>query len=145
MTLTDEQIEYIDTNLKFYGVASTDLRADLLDHICVFIEEREFTDFSTAYAEALQKFGGYTAMCSLEHEAYLQVSFLKMIRLKKLFYVNAFTSLAILISGGLFKIFHWPGAMVLLFVGILLVIFIVMPLYFYQRFQSSKRKLYNHR
>lgn len=143
MTLTDEQIEYIDTNLKFYGVASGELRGDLLDHMCTFIEEGNFTDFDTAYAEALKKFGGYTAMSGLQHETYLQVSFLKMIKRKKIFYISSFVTVAIIITGCLFKLFHWPGAMVLIFLGILSVIFIVAPLYFYQRFESSKSKLYN--
>jgi uncharacterized membrane protein len=144
MILTDEHIKYIDTNLKFYGVASAELRGDLLDHMCTYIEEGDFSDFDTAYAEALKKFGGYTAMSGLQHETYLQVSFLKMIKRKKILYISSFVTVAVIIAGGLFKLFHWPGAMVLIFLGILSVIFIVTPLYFYQRFQSSKNKLYNH-
>lgn len=143
MILNDEQIEYIDTNLKFYGVASAELRGDLLDHMCTYIEEGNFSDFDTAYAEALKNFGGYTAMSGIQHETYLQVSFLKMIKRKRLFYIAVFITLAFLVTGALFKIFHWPGAMILLFLGILFIICIVMPLYFYQRFQTSKNKLYN--
>lgn len=142
MILTDEQIEYIDTNLKFYGVASEELRNDLLDHICTYIEENDFPDFETAYREALQKFGGYAAMGSIQRETYLQVTFRKVIRQKIMLYCSGVLS-ALLFSAGLFfKMMHWKGGNILLGCSFLIATIIILPLYFYQRYRTSVTKLY---
>lgn len=38
MTLTDLNISYIETNLKFYGINDQNLKEDFMDHICTHIE-----------------------------------------------------------------------------------------------------------
>lgn len=143
MTLTEQQIEYIATNLKFYGIASEELRNDVLDHVCTYIEEGSFTDFEEAYKEALQKFGGYAAMGNLQRETYLQVTFRQAMQRKKVLYITALIASALFLTGSLFKLFHWPGAMIMLFFSFVTIILIVLPLYFYQRFKSKENKLYN--
>jgi hypothetical protein len=143
MILTDEQIEYIDTNLKLYGIASEELRNDVLDHMCTYMEENDFPDFDTAYQEALQKFGGYAAMGNLQKETYLQVTVKRVLQQKKILYICTLTATMLSLTGLLFKVFHWPGAMVLLFLGIAAIILIVLPLYFYQQYRNAENKLYN--
>ena len=144
MILTNEQIAYIETNLKFYGIASEELRNDLLDHICAYIEENEFPDFETAYKEALQKFGGYVAMESLQREINLQVTVKKIIRHKKMLYSFSFISALLFFSGLFLKMFYWRGANVLLGSGLLVMITVVLPVYFYRRYRRTENKLYNH-
>lgn len=144
MILTEQQIEYIDTNLKFYGVASEELRNDVLDHMCSYIEENDFPDFETAYKEALQKFGGYAGVSSIQRETYLQVSFRKAIKRQKLLSFFCFASAMLFAIGFFFRLFHWKGAGVILGSSILLLIIVVLPLYFYQRYRNTENKLYNH-
>lgn len=142
MTLTEEQIEYIANNLELYGVASGELREDLLDHICTFIETGDFTDFDAAYAQAMEQFGGHHAMSSIQRETYLQVSFRKALRRKRTLLILGLAASMLFMTGVLFKVFHWPGAMILLALGFLIVILLLLPLYFWQRYKSTERRLY---
>lgn len=140
MILTEEQIEYISTNLEFYGIASEELRNDVLDHICTHIETGNFEDFETAYKDALQKFGGYSAMGTIQRETYLMVTFKKNLRRQKLVYLSGFIALSLMCIGILFKLFHWPGANILLFCGFLMLAFGFLPLFFYQRYKQYYKK-----
>jgi hypothetical protein len=45
MTLTDNNINYIATNLEFYEIKDVDLKEDLIDHICTHIECYNGTDW----------------------------------------------------------------------------------------------------
>jgi hypothetical protein len=142
MTLTEEQIAYIANNLELYGVASGELREDLLDHICTFIETGDFTDFDEAYAKAMEQFGGHHAMSSIQRETYLQVDFRKALRRKRTLLILGLAASMLFMTGVLFKVFHWPGAMILLGLGFLVVILLLLPLYFWQRYKSTERRLY---
>jgi len=57
MTLTDNNINYIATNLEFYEIKDVDLKEDLIDHICTHIECYNGTDFEKAYQEAIENLG----------------------------------------------------------------------------------------
>ena len=140
MNLTEEQIEYISTNLEFYGISSDELREDLLDHICTHIETSDETDFDTAYNEALQKFGGYAGMGKVERDTYLMVSFRSNLRRQKIVYILGFFATFIMVLGILFKLMHWPGASIMLFTGFLILLFGYLPLYFYQRYKLFYNK-----
>lgn len=143
MILTEQQIGYISTNLEFYGIASEDLRNDMLDHICTYIEEGNFADFDTAYASAIAKFGGYAGMGSLQRETTLQVSVPKYLKRKKVFFITGFVASTLATIGFLFKVMHWPGASIMLILGLATFIFAVIPLWFYQKYKSEERKIYN--
>ncbi|WP_245594742.1 hypothetical protein [Flavobacterium limnosediminis] len=140
MILTDNQIEYIEANLKFYGVASEALREDLLDHICTFIETGDFTDFETAYRGALQRFGGYSALGSLQKETHYQLYEKKNIRRKRVVYFSGFLAAFLLSTGVLFKLFHWPFAGIILFSGFIALNLILLPVLFYERYKNAIQK-----
>ena len=140
MNLTDKQIDYIATTLEFYGINSDELKEDLLDHICTHIESSNYTDFDTAYNEAILKFGGYSAMGKIERDTYLMVTFKKNLRRQKLVYIFGFISMFALLLGMLFKIMHWPGASIMLLIGFIVSLFGYLPLYFYQRYKVFYRK-----
>ena len=140
MILTDQQIEYISNNLKFYGIKSDELRNDVLDHICTFIENETFEDFETAYKEAIKNFGGYNEMRMMETETYLLTSFRKNMFRRRLLYIFGFLSLNSVFSGMLFKLMHWPGASIILFSGFLLLIFIFLPIAFYHKYKTVYQK-----
>ncbi len=140
MILTDEQIDYISASLEFHGITTEELRNDLLDHICTYIETTNCIDFETAYKEALMKFGGYSGMGKLERDTYHLVTFKSSIRRQKFVYIFGFLASFIMILGVLFKIMHWPWASIILFSGFLLLLFGYLPLYFYQRYKLFYRK-----
>jgi hypothetical protein len=57
-----------------------------------------------------------------------------------LLHISGFVGLAFTTVGSLFKIMHWPGASVLLMVGMGTLAFIYVPIYFYKRYQTSANK-----
>ena len=137
MILKDQHIEFIENNLKLYGVKSKDLREDLLDHICTYIETNDSQDFDSLYQEALQKFGGYTSFQNLQLETNLQKFAQQAIRLKRVLHLVSTITVLLIIIGILFKVMHWPYATILLFSGCIVFILIVIPTYFYDRYKSS--------
>ena len=46
MELSEKHIAFIENNLTLYGVENKDLREDLLDHICTYIEHQNSDDFA---------------------------------------------------------------------------------------------------
>jgi hypothetical protein len=137
MILTDKHIEFIENNLKLYGVKSKDLREDLLDHICTYIETNESQDFDSLYQEALQKFGGYSSFQNLQLETNLQKFAQHTIRLKHALHLVSTIAVLLIMTGLLFKVMHWPYATILLFSGCVVFILVVIPTYFYDRYKSS--------
>jgi hypothetical protein len=57
-TLTDEQIDYVIADLHTHGIRLEGLRDNLLDHICILVEERlaEGGEFEQLYAEIIPTF-----------------------------------------------------------------------------------------
>ncbi|MFD1062722.1 hypothetical protein ACFQ1Q_05645 [Winogradskyella litorisediminis] len=141
MNLTDQHIEYIERNLKLYGIKSKELKEDLLDHICTYIENANSGDFDKLYQEALQKFGGYSSFQNLQLETNLQKFAAKAIILKRFLNGSGAFSALFIATGVLFKWMHWPFASILLFSGFIILILIVIPLFFYDRYKSSTHKI----
>lgn len=61
-------------------------------------------------------------------------------RNEALMHIAGFVGLAFTTVGSLFKIMHWPGASVLLMVGMGTLAFIYVPVYFYKKYQVSANK-----
>ncbi|WP_294822173.1 hypothetical protein [uncultured Flavobacterium sp.] len=140
MILTDDQVAYIATNLQFYGIASKELRADVLDHICTHIETGDFEDFDMAYNSAIQQFGGYQAIGSMERDRYLMVSLKSSLWRQKLINVSGCISSSMICIGILFKFMHWPGASLIFFLGCIVLITAFLPLFFYHRYKNYYKK-----
>lgn len=63
-SIGDKQIDFIESHLKKNGITRTDLRNDLIDHICCCIQERmNFgTDFQSAFTATIENFGNLRAI-----------------------------------------------------------------------------------
>ena len=140
MKLTDRHIDYINNNLRLYGVKSEPLREDLLDHICTYIENQESDDFEKLYQDALHEFGGYASFQNLQLETNFQKFASQSLIRKKILFSAATIALLSIFIGSLFKIMHWPFASILLFVGFMILLIIVIPLFFYDRYKSVIHK-----
>lgn len=57
-----------------------------------------------------------------------------------LMHISGFAGITATTLGVLFKIMHWPGAMVILNSGILILAFLYVPMYFYAKYRSSVNK-----
>ena len=140
MQLEEEHIEFIEKNLKLYGVKSESLREDLVDHICTFIENQDSNDFDALYQGALQKFGGYASFQNLQLETNFQKFNKERVVLNRLKITLGFTMVLLLVLGMLFKIMHWPYASSFLTGAILVFAFLLLPVLFYARYKRSIHK-----
>ncbi|WP_299333250.1 hypothetical protein [uncultured Psychroserpens sp.] len=141
MILSEQQIEFIEKNLILYGVESKDLREDVLDHICTYIEAKESGDFDSLYQEALQKFGGYASFQNLQRETNMQKFAREIITINKLKFSAGFIVIFLLIMSLVFQMMQWPYANIWLLGAILISILVILPIHFYSRYKKSIHKI----
>ena len=140
MRLSDQNIDYITTNLELYGLKNQDLKEDILDHICTYLENEEQLSFDEAYKIAIQQFGGYLSITQIQQEANAQLYFKSAKNRNRVLIILEFITAFIIITGSLFKIMHWPYAGILIFSGFLFLICITLPLYFYNKYKEQTLK-----
>lgn len=136
MRLTQQDIEFIGNDLLNRGITESDLANSLTDHICCYIENSNENDFTSAYSNALEKFGNDELLKIQE-----QIQFINNINkekiMKKSMFVLGYISLFLVSTGMLFKVQHWPGAAVMLVLGVVLLNFGFLPMYFMDRYKRS--------
>ncbi|APX98801.1 GldL-related protein [Lacinutrix venerupis] len=140
MQIEEEHIRFIENSLKLYGINSQDLKEDLVDHICSYIESRESNNFNELYKEAIQKFGGYSSFQNLQLETNFQKFSKKAKVVNVLKFIVGLIMVILLVIGFLFKIMHWPYANAMLIVAILLFAFLLIPLLFYSKHKKIRYK-----
>jgi hypothetical protein len=141
MKLTDENLNYIKTNLTFYGISDETIREDLLDHICTHIECFNGNDFDKAYQEAIENLGGYTAFQLMQIEINEKKLIQSFLTRKRAFYLTSTFNIMLLALGFLFKLNKWPFSSILLASGFGILIFITIPFAFYNKYKHSTQKL----
>jgi len=136
MELSIEQIDFIHADIQDKGITMPELADSLTDHICCAIEEGIDTDFNTAYTNALVAFG-QVELASIQDETIYLLTYKKQIIMKKLMFILAYVAIVLCGTGILFKIQHWPGANMMTTLGILLLNFGYLPLYFHDRYKKA--------
>ncbi len=129
--ITDQHIDYILDDIRRNGIETEDLQFNLLDHICCLAEQslREGDDFESFYRQTIKQF--YTKeLRELEEETILLLTFKNYFMMKKIMIAGGALSVIAFLTGSFFKIMHWPGASLLITLGILLMCFIFLPLVF---------------
>lgn len=136
MELTTSQITYIKHDLHKRGIAIQDLADSLLDHICCVLEDSPETDFHQAYNKAVEAFGE-EGIQKVQEETLLLLILKKDLTMKKTMFVLGYIAVFLSTTGLLFKLQHWPGAAVMLTLGIALLNFGFLPMYFYGRYKKA--------
>ena len=130
-TLSEQQVDYILRDIKSRGVEMEDLQVSLLDHICCIIE-REFEpdgDFESFYRKTISKFFK-KELREIEEETILLLTFKNYYAMRKTMIITGTVSVVGFTVGSFFKIMHWPGANVMLLLGIAIASLIFLPLLF---------------
>jgi hypothetical protein len=140
MIITDRNIEYIETNLSFYGITDVVLKEDLLDHICTHIENYKLETFELAYKEAIETFGGYATMQIVQKEKDEKKLIQSFLARKRAFYLVSSFNIMLLALGFLFKLNQWPYSSILLATGFSILIFITIPFASYNKYKRSYQK-----
>jgi len=128
-SLTDKQIDYILSDIRARGVEMESLQQDLLDHVCCIIENNLEVggDFEGFYATAIKTFYK-NELREIEEETISLLTFKHYYTMKKIMIGSGGVAVLTFILGSLFKIMHWQGATILLFVAIISVCFGFLPL-----------------
>lgn len=129
--LSDEQIDYIFSDISAHGVEMESLQQNLVDHVCCIIERdlEENGDFESFYQKTIKTFYK-DALWEIEEETLQLLIFKNYYTMKKIMIVSGMISVFGFIAGAIFKVMHWPGANALLLFSILLMCFIFLPVLF---------------
>lgn len=141
-SVNDQQIDYILNDIRRRGVEMEDLQSNLLDHICCIIEQNLESDgnFEDFYNKTIPKFFKHE-LWEIEEETILLLTYKNYYTMKKAMIYGGVFSLALIAMGTAFKIFHWPGASLMLLLGFLILSFIFFPSALYLNYSAAKKSL----
>ena len=137
----DDNYERIKADLAGLGLTCDRLIDDVLDHVCCMVEEYmdAGNDFESSYSLVLESIGD-KRLPEIQHQTFLNLD-KKYQRMKNFTYIFGLSSALLTIIGAFFKKMHWPGASILVTVGIVMLVLVFLPLYFItkQREQVEKK------
>ena len=136
----DDNYERIKADLVRLGLTYDRLLDDLLDHICCMVEENmeEGEDFESSYSHVLGSIGE-NRLSEIQHQTLLNLD-KKFQRMKKFTYVFGLSTAALTIIGSLFKRMHWPGAGIMITVGLASIVLVFLPLYFITSYREQAER-----
>jgi len=136
----DDNYERIKVDLVSRGLTCDRLIDDLLDHVCCMVEEdmNAGNDFESSYDRVLGSIGE-KQLIAIQHQTLLLLD-KKFQRMKNFTYLFGLSTALIAILGAFFKKMHWPGAGLLITVGIALVVLVFLPLYFIINYREQTEK-----
>ena len=129
--LSDKQLDFILSDIKNRGVQMEDLQVNLLDHICCIIEEelKPEDDFYKFYNQLILRFFN-KELKEIEDEAVLLLTNKNYYEMKKAMITSGSISVILLMTGSFFKLMHWPGAGIMLVLGVAFISLLFLPLLF---------------
>ena len=139
LSLTEEQITFIENDIKVRGITSPDLSIDLLDHICCLIENEldEYRNFETVYQQTLLLFGE-KGLKEIQDETNRLLTFKHYYFMNSTMKISGYVSSMLILIGSFFKFQHWPGANVMIVVGVFFLATLFLPLLFILKFKSTE-------
>lgn len=137
--LSEAQIEFILDDIRRDGIELEDLQLNLLDHICCIIEQELEAngDFEHFYQQTKRRFYNHR-LAELEEETYLLLTFKHYYAMKKLMIGSGIFAASVFSLGIFFKFMYWPGASIMIVVGIVLFSLLFLPLYFTLKIKEEK-------
>lgn len=129
--ISDQQIDFILNDISARGIEMESLQQNLLDHICCIIEHdlEEHGDFERFYQKTVKTFYK-DALWEIEEETLKLLIFKNYYTMKKTMIVSGTFSAAVMSLGIFFKFMHWPGASILIILGIAVSSLLFLPLLF---------------
>lgn len=139
--LSEKQIDYILNDIKVRGVEMEDLQLNLLDHVCCIIEyELEpGGNFETFYHQTIPRFFK-NELKEIEEETTLLLTFKHYYAMKKTMNTVGMIASIGIVLGAIFRFQHWPGANVMLLLGVILFSFVFLPIMFTLKLRESKER-----
>jgi len=126
--ITDENIDFILEDLRRHGIKTESLQLNLLDHICIIIEENldEHGDFERFYADAIKSFY-QKELSELENETNYLLYQSNFVMKKAMIISGAFSAVGF-IAGSFSKIMLFRITDFLLLISFLSFVLVFLPL-----------------
>ena len=142
MSLDSKQIKQIESDVESARITLNNLQHELVDHICCEVEHAMQTgkSFEDAYTKIKEQTGIKVLQKIQENTLYLIDKNYAL--MKTTMKITGNVSLALIAIGTVIKIYHWPGASIILMLGFTLLCFIFFPaaIYLNYTYKSEKRK-----
>jgi hypothetical protein len=138
--LTEKEIGRLNREIQRQGLTYTELQQELLDHLCCDVEAEmeEGLEFIKAL-EKVRKGMGKDRIQKLQEETLLLIN-QKYRIMKKFMYILGMIAPAMLITGTIFKIQHWPGAGVLLVLSLFILGAIYLPVFVMVKIRDTREE-----
>jgi hypothetical protein len=129
--ISDQQIDYILSDIGARGVEMESLQQNLLDHVCCIIENNleENGDFESFYKKTIHTFYK-DELWEIEEETLLLLTYKNYYTMKKIMINSGIAAATFFIIGSFFKFMHWPGASLLILLGMAIGALVFLPLIF---------------
>jgi hypothetical protein len=138
--LTEKEIRRLNREIEKQGLTYTELQQELLDHLCCDVEAEmeEGLEFIKAL-EKVRKGMGKDRIQQIQEETLLLIN-QKYRIMKKFMYILGMIAPAMLITGTIFKIQHWPGSGVLLALSLFLLGAIYLPVFVMVKIRDTRKE-----
>lgn len=139
--ITDEQIDFILTDIERKGVLTEDVRYNILDHVCCIIENEMSSgmNFNEFYKNTITRFYK-KELGEIEEETQLLLTFKNYNAMKRTLKISGITLIILIMLGVTFKSMHWPGAGVMVVLGLAFFSLVFIPLNIVLKFKDDKEK-----
>ncbi|MBL7896791.1 MAG: hypothetical protein JNK50_15945 [Bacteroidia bacterium] len=143
--ISDKQIDFILDDIRRRGIEMEDLQLNLLDHVCCIIEQNlsHDGDFEDFYKQTIPKFCK-SELWEIEEETINLLIFKHYYTMKKIMIFSGLFGAFATLLGASFKVMHWPGANILMLLGIASMSLVFLPFMFTLKIkekQNTKDKL----
>lgn len=139
ITLTDQQLDFLEQEIAHRGIHHPELGHQLLDHFACGIEREmeEGLGFHEAYHKVYMQVSP-NGLEEIDHSLTLVIIHQKYSTMKKFVFGLGFASAFLFGVGYIFKGQHWPSANELILVGAVLFSFAFLPLYFWLKYRADR-------
>lgn len=140
VSVTDKQLDFILGDIVAHGIIIEDLQENLLDHICCIVENEMNTedDFFKFYERILPRF--FTdELREIQDETDKLLTFKEYYAMKNTLIKSGLISTVLTLLGVLFKIMHWPGASIMLVLGVAAFGLLFIPLLIVLKFKDEAK------
>lgn len=142
VSVSAKQIDFILDDIEAHGIKTEDLKDNLLDHICCIVENEMNTkdDFYEFYERILPRF--FTdELREIQEETDKLLTFKDYYAMKNTLVKSGLISTALTLLGVLFKIMHWPGASIMLVLGVAIFGLLFIPLMIVLKFKDEEKPI----
>lgn len=138
--LTNKEINVLLNEIENGGLTYTGLQQELLDHLCCDIEAKmdEGFEFVRALDQVKQEMGQDTIR-QIQEDTLLLIN-QKYRLMKKFMYILGTIAPTLIIVGTVFKIQHWPGASIMLVLGLFLLAAVYLPVFISIRIRDTRNE-----